>query len=319
MASAFTGLWFAERGDPKRHDWVDGWEARLIGKGRLKELLDDTQARYVDGKTEPPTRIVLYIDQCEELYASRLPRQSMHRFSEIVAETLDDPRLLVLASQRSDYYGDLQANAALFPLTERVDVAPLGAKALRVVLTEPARSLGASFESDGVVGLLVDAAKDQPGALPLLADHMSELWSRMQARDDGMIRIADRSELIQVSSALVKRADQFLAEHAADLETIKRLFCLQLAHVPREGEPVRRRARRSNCTDAEWSLIEQLSGADWRLLVTGEVDGVAQAEIAHENPVARMADARSVAIGATGVPRLARRDRACSPAGGDAA
>src|SRR5262245_15736624 len=44
VASAFTALWFAERGDPKRHDWVDGWEARLNGKGRLRELLDDTQA-----------------------------------------------------------------------------------------------------------------------------------------------------------------------------------------------------------------------------------------------------------------------------------
>ena len=104
----------------------------------------------------------------------------------------------------------------------------------------------------------------------------------MQARGDGVIRITDRSELIQISSALVRRADGFLAQHAADLETIKRLFCLQLAHVPREGEPVRRRAPKSNCTDAEWLLIEKMSGADWRLLVTSELDGTPQAEIAHE-------------------------------------
>jgi hypothetical protein len=150
------------------------------------------------------------------------------------------------------------------------------------VLTEPARSLGATFESDGLVDLLVDAAKDQPGALPLLADHMAELWSRMQAREDGVIRIADRSEIVQVSSVLVKRADRFLTDHVADFETIKRLFCLQLAHVPREGEPVRRRASRSNCTESEWLLIEQMSEAEWRLLVTSETDGVPQAEIAHE-------------------------------------
>jgi Novel STAND NTPase 1/Stimulus-sensing domain/TIR domain/Sensor N-terminal transmembrane domain len=282
LAYAFTDLWFQGHGDPKRHDWVDGWESRLATRGRLSELLDDTESRYIDVNLPPPPRVLLYVDQAEELYASRLPRQLMDRFSEIIALSLNDPRLLVLASQRSDYYGHLQANAALFPSTLRVDVPPLGTKALGAVLSNPARSLGASFESDGLVTLLVDAAKDQPGALPLLADHMSELWSRMQARGDGVLRIADRSEIIQVSSTLVSRADRFLKEHATSLDTIKRLFCLQLAHVPREGEPVRRRALRSNCTDAEWLLIERMSAAEWRLLVTGEIDGVAQAEIAHE-------------------------------------
>jgi Stimulus-sensing domain/Sensor N-terminal transmembrane domain len=282
LASAFVDLWLHQRGDPRRHDWVDGWENRLKGRGRLTELLDDTQALFVDARLQPPWRIVLYLDQGEELYASRLPRQLAIRFSEIIADAVGDQRLMVLASQRSDYYGHLQANSALFPVTNRVDVAPLGAKALKLVLTEPARMLGASFESSGLADLLVDAAKDQPGALPLLADHMSELWARMQAREDGVIRIADRSEVIQVSSTLVNRADRFLAEHSTDLDTIKRLFCLRLAHVPREGEPVRRPALRSDCSDIEWSLIEQMSDANWRLLVTGEVDGIAQAEIAHE-------------------------------------
>ena len=272
LAFAFAELWFDQRGDPKRYDWVDGWEARLKGPGRLAELLDETQARYQDHNLAPPARIALYIDQGEELYASRIPRQVSEQFSKIIAGGLDDPRLVVLTSQRSDYYGHLQANAVLFPKTERIDIAPLGPEALRVVLTEPARALGVGFESEGVVGLLVDAAKDQPGALPLLADHMSDLWSRMQKRDDGVIRITDQSEVIQVSSTLVGRANLFLSQHAADLETIKRLFCLRLAHVPREGEPVRRRAARSSCSDTEWHLIEQMSGGDWRLLVTSESD-----------------------------------------------
>jgi hypothetical protein len=282
LAAAFTGLWFEERGDPRRLEWTDGWEARLTSKGRLAELIDDTQARYSDAKVEPPPRIALYLDQLEELYASRLPRATAERFSALVAQALDDPRLTVLASQRSDYYGYLQADASLFPKTERIDVAPLAADALTTVLSEPTKTLGASFESDGLVALMVDAAKGQPGALPLLADHMSELWSRMQKRGDGVIRVADRSEIIQVSSALANRADRFLAEHSADAEAVKRLFCLKLSHVPREGEPVRRRLPRSECSDPEWHLIERMSQADWRLLVTGEAEGIAQAEIAHE-------------------------------------
>ena len=34
--------------------------------------------------------------------------------------------------------------------------------------------------------------------------------------------------------------------------------------------------------DAEWALVEQLAGPDWRLIVTGEKDGKATAEVAHE-------------------------------------
>jgi hypothetical protein len=282
LAAAFTAQWFDERGDPKRLEWTDGWETRLNGKGSLAELIDDTAARYADAKVSQPARIVLYLDQVEELYASRLPRASAERFSAVVAQGLSDPRLLVLASQRSDYYGQLQADAHLFPLTERIDVAPLDAAALKTVLSEPAKTLGARFESDGLVSLMLDAAKEQPGALPLLADHMSELWSRMQQRGDGVIRVADRAEVIQVSSALANRADRFLAEHAADVEAVKRLFCLKLTHVPREGEPVRRRLPRSECSAAEWGLVERMSHADWRLIVTGESEGIAQAEIAHE-------------------------------------
>ena len=37
------------------------------------------------------------------------------------------------SSQRSDYYGQPQANEALFPLSERIDVPPLGAEALKTV------------------------------------------------------------------------------------------------------------------------------------------------------------------------------------------
>jgi hypothetical protein len=40
--------------------------------------------------------------------------------------------LVVMTSRRSDYYGQLQANEALFPLSERIAVPPLGAEALHL-------------------------------------------------------------------------------------------------------------------------------------------------------------------------------------------
>ena len=103
---------------------------------------------------------------------------------------------------------------------------------------------GVGFESDDLVSHVVKSAEDQPGALPLLADLFTDLWERMRERGDGTLRVSDRREIIQVGAALSRRADQFLAKYPDKVEAVKRLFTLRLAHVPREGEPVRARWER---------------------------------------------------------------------------
>jgi hypothetical protein len=63
----------------------------------------------------------------------------------------------------------------------------------------------------------------------------------MRERGDGTLRVSDRREIIQVGAALSRRADQFLATVPDKVDAVKRLFTLRLAHVPRQGEPVRAR------------------------------------------------------------------------------
>jgi formylglycine-generating enzyme required for sulfatase activity len=291
LMSEFAALWFPDPTDPKRLDRRREWAERLRqGNARLADVIkaSDDHLRNALLLTPPP-RVFLYIDQGEELYA-RSPLAERKRFSEIVADGLasNPQRLIVMTSQRADYYGELQANAALFSLTELIPVAPLNAESLALVLREPARVLGAGFESDDLVRHVVKSAEDQPGALPLLADLFTDLWERMRERGDGTLRVSDRREIIQVGAALSRRADEFLAKHPDKVEAVKRLFTLRLAHVPRQGEPVRARWTRDvrpgadPLIDAEWALAEQLAGPDWRLTVTGEKDGKATAEVAHE-------------------------------------
>jgi hypothetical protein len=283
LVSAFASLWFSDVTDPDRIARRNKW-TELLKKGEagLAELIATTEARF---KNElglvPPPRTFLYIDQGEELYA-RAPKDEIKCFSKVIAKGLGDPRLMVMTSQRSDYYGHLQANEVLFPLTERIDVPPLGAQALKTVLREPARVLGVQFESDDMIDYLVASSQDEPGALPLLADLFTDLWERMQRRNDGTLRIADRKEIIQVGAALARRADDFLAKNPTQVDAVKRLFTLRLTHVPREGEPVRRRMVRTPEREADWQLAQTLAGPKWRLLVTGENEGRGTAEVAHE-------------------------------------
>jgi len=291
LMSEFAALWFPDATDPKRVDRRNEWAERLRhGKAQLADLTEATDAHFRNELSlSPPTRMFLHIDQGEELYARSSPAERK-RFSEIIAEGLagNPKRLIVMTSQRADYYGELQANAALFDITEKIDVPPLKADNLTLVLREPARVLGVGFESDDLVNHIVKSAEDQPGALPLLADLFTDLWERMRERGDGTLRVSDRREIIQVGAALSKRADQFLEQNPDKVEAVRRLFTLHLAYVPRQGEPVRARWERDakgeadQAVDARWALVELLAGPEWRLLVTGEKDGKASAEVAHE-------------------------------------
>ncbi|HLK26642.1 MAG TPA: SUMF1/EgtB/PvdO family nonheme iron enzyme, partial [Caulobacteraceae bacterium] len=291
LMSEFTALWFPDPTDPMRVDRRRAWAERLReGSARLADVIkaSDEHLRSARALTPPP-RIFLYVDQGEELYA-RSPPAERRRFSEIIAEGLAESagRLIVMTSLRADYYGELLANARLFDLAEKIDVPPLRPDALAQVLSEPARVLGVALESDDLISHVVRSAEDQPGALPLLADLFTDLWERMRERGDGVLRISDHREIIQVGAALSGRADQFLADNPDKVSATKRLFTLRLAHVPRQGEPVRARWERDAgagadpALDADWALAEQLAGPDWRLTVTGERDGRATAEVAHE-------------------------------------
>lgn len=285
LAAEFASLWINDPTDPDRLARRNAWVQRLRdGTTRVADLIEATERQFRDVLAiDPPPRFVLYIDQGEELYA-RTPRLERKLFSDLIAKGLTDcaPRLIVMTSWRSDYYGELQANAALFNLSDKVDVAPLGAEKLAQVLGEPARTLQVGFESSELVAMVIKSAEDQPGALPLLADLFTDLWDKMQDRGDGILRISDRREIIQVGAALSQRADRFVALNPQRVEDVRRLFTLRLAHVPRHGEPVRRRMLRSADRPQEWELVEQLAGSDWRLVVTGEQDGHATAEVAHE-------------------------------------
>ena len=291
LVSEFAALWFDNATDPQRVARRNEW-TKLLRKGGagLADLIETTDKRFRDELAlAPPPRLFLYIDQGEELYA-RSPPTERKRFSEIIADGLarSPQRLIVMTSQRADYYGELLDNKPLFTLAEKIDVPSLDADNLALVLREPARVLGVGFESDDLVSHIVKSAEDQPGALPLLADLFTDLWERMRERGDGTLRMSDRREIIQVGAALSKRADQFLVQNPDKVEAVKRLFTLRLAYVPRQGEPVRARWERDargeadQAVNAEWALVDLLAGPDWRLLVTGEKDGKATAEVAHE-------------------------------------
>jgi formylglycine-generating enzyme required for sulfatase activity len=285
LVEAFLETWQLDRTTTewpeRRAEWV---EKLLAGRLTLQDLLDQSERRYAEVQRPKPPMFFLYIDQGEELYV-RADDNQRRRFSEVLARGLSDQRLRVLMSMRSDFLGALQNDSALFAVHRQINVPPLHEEELREVVSRPAQALAARFETPELAGDIArrtaeDSAKDA-GALPLLSYLLDDMWTQMVKRGDGVLRLP--MQAIALGGVLVERANAFLAHHPHAEDSLRRLFTLRLATVRPDGEPMRRRAPRSEFSDEEWRLVTELADHPNRLLVTATLnDQETYAEVAHE-------------------------------------
>jgi formylglycine-generating enzyme required for sulfatase activity len=286
LVEPFLWTWQFDATDPRRAEIQAGWVNGLIdGKLTLRDLLDATQARYRDELDQPPPpAFFLSIDQGEELYV-RSEERERRRFSDILAHGIGDPRLRVLMSMRADFFGELQGDEALYAAHRQINVAPLREAQLNEVVSRPAARVSARFETGDLASLLARRAADEStrdaGALPLLSYLLDDMWSEMVKRGDGVMRLPKRA--IELGDVLADRADQFLADHPASTDAIRRIFTLNLATVREDGQTTRRQAPRSEFSDEQWRLVSALADHPNRLLATSTSEaGVVHAEVAHE-------------------------------------
>ena len=172
LALTFTRL-FHERSSDQDED-AEGWVRRFrdgAGFGDLMRAVKDGLAQKLAG--DAPQAFLLYIDQGEELYASTeregkpdaAAKRDAEAFSRVIAEAAGRADCRVLFSLRSDYYGSLQEDDALFAVTRRVDVPPMPVDALRQAIERPAVALGVRFEPAEMPGYLAGATAREAGAL----------------------------------------------------------------------------------------------------------------------------------------------------------
>jgi len=285
LVEPFLDTWQLGATDPERVKQQNGWiELLREGRGTLTDLLDATERRHAELHQSRPLAFFLYVDQGEELYVRAEVRQR-DRFSALLAQALSDPRLIALMSMRSDFLGALQNDEPLYAVHRKIDVPPLREAELREVVSRPAVLLSARFETEKLAADIArrtaeESTKDA-GALPLLSYLLDDMWTHMVERGDGVLRLP--AQAMELGGVLAERANAFLSSHPNAEEALRRVLTLKLATVREDGEPTRRRARRSEFTDEEWRLISELADHPNRLLVTATPEGSeAYAEVAHE-------------------------------------
>lgn len=295
LVQSFLDTWQFTATDPERVKMQNGWLDLLQnGKAALSDLIDATERRRQELDQPKPPAFFLYVDQGEELYL-RSEENQRRRFSEILSEAQSLTRLCTLMSLRADFLGELQKDEPLHSVYRQIEVPPLREGELREVVSQPAALLSARFESDhlaeNIARRTAEESTKDAGALPMLSYLLDDMWQSMVGRGDGVLRLPDKS--IDLGHVLVQRADAFIATHPNSEEELRRIFTLKLATVREDGEPTRRRASRSEFSDAQWRLVSELADHPNRLLVIATPEsGEVLAEVAHETIFRRWAKLR---------------------------
>jgi energy-coupling factor transporter ATP-binding protein EcfA2 len=303
LAEAFGVL--PNRAGPAAIDTYLEGEAAAYRAGdadKLARVVD----RRLDSAPEKPDRLLIYVDQWEELYAmapapeekERLKQHSadVERFIElIVAATGAGSRASVVMTVRADFYNPLIRNprlAAFLP-KQQVNIPPMSRDDLRSAIETPAKTARLSFAPPRLVDRILDDVGLEEGRLPLLQFALKETWGK---REGDKLTAEAYTEVGGVAGAIEKTAeDAYERLTPTQKDAARRLF-LRLV-TPGEGQ-ADTRARSAIPDDPEQrDIVALFANPKTRLLVTGyeALQGVARAgsearstvEVAHEALIQR--------------------------------
>jgi len=158
---------------------------------------------------EDQARVLLYVDQLEELYTLVADPELRRRFMAALAAAADDREdpVRVCFSVRDDFLGRLADGAGARDALSRLMVlrAP-GREALTEILTRPLAAVGFRYDDPALVGEMIDAVGEEPACLPLLGFASRALWERRD-RERRLVTRAAYVSIGGVAGALASHAD----------------------------------------------------------------------------------------------------------------
>ncbi len=249
-----------------------------VDEAEVREQLAKSPAWLADEMRAARARVLLVIDQLEEIWTLAEAREREAFFEIVAAIAASAPTVRVVATLRADFLGrledmgELQAHA----LKSLIVLRPMAPDGLRRAIVEPALRRGVTIE-DPLVMRLVEHAEG--GSLPLLEFALGALYAR---RDEarGTIGLGDLDALGGVEGALATHADAVLARLPTAQRREARTLLLALVTVERTRW---RREERDLVGAGEEDARAALSAlVDARLVVAGAGEHFASYEVAHE-------------------------------------
>jgi WD40 repeat protein len=245
----------------------------------------------------PIARLVLLIDQLEELFTGGISAEKRDAFLEMLATLSRHNPVAVIVTMRSDFFPRLAEFSPLLALAEgngSYHLPPPASVELGQIIRRPAQAAGLRFDAHPETKQVLDealrdAAAADPQVLPLLEFALEELYKRQKVRGDGLLRWQDYLAFGGLEGVIAAKADEAVASVGAGAGTGKAVDVILSALVnfkTDRGEttvPIRRRAAPEEVAptpEAEKLLSAMLSA---RLLVSDtEVAGRQTISVAHE-------------------------------------
>ncbi|MCG3210706.1 MAG: hypothetical protein FOGNACKC_04337 [Anaerolineae bacterium] len=255
----------------------------------LPEVIASVQRNH-----SPPARVLLVIDQFEELYTLCVPEIRPHFLQVLLAAIQNQstsqtnnrtalPSVTLVLTMRADFMGQALAYRPLADLLQANTfmLGPMNRQELTAAIVEPAQQLGVSFEP-GLVERILNEVGTHSGHLPLLEFALTTLWEQQAG---GLLTHAAYQAIGGVEGALSRYAEQIYGSlspaEQAQLPRVMR----QLVQFGYQIEDTRRVATRAELGQRHWRLVQKL--ADARLVVTNNSSKYGEtAEIVHEALIA---------------------------------
>jgi WD40 repeat protein/class 3 adenylate cyclase len=216
----------------------------------------------------PDAKVVLIVDQAEEVFTLCRDEEERRLFVELLAHAAEEnAQTMVILALRADFYGHCATYPSLAALVQDHQslVGPMREGEIRRAIELPATRAGLQFE-EGLVARILDDVGGEPGSLPLLSHALLETWSK---RQDHTMTMNAYLESGGVHGAIARTADAVYEQLEPEQQELAKRIFLRLAEPGQGTEDTRRRA----------SLTELLPGGDEQTAVEEVLDILARARL----------------------------------------
>ncbi|MER9019458.1 AAA family ATPase [Mesorhizobium sp. M0898] len=246
-------------------------------------------------------RLVLAVDQMEELFTIETEPASRALFVRLLSAFATSGLVWVIATIRGDFFhrcGEVPGFSALKDGLSSYELLPPTGAEISKIIREPASAAGLRFEETKDRGRLEDVLQEataaDPGSLPLLEFVLEALYQA--GRAERLLTFAAYRALGGLEGAIARRADEVVEALSPTVQdalptVLRALTTVRLGDNSVAAAP----AVRDNMarTPAQAALLDALIAA--RLLVSDEnLEGQAVVRVAHEALLSRWPRARDI-------------------------
>lgn len=275
---------FARLKSPRIGDYL----REAVGKNDEEALHKAAEAILSDDRRQ---RLVLLIDQFEELFTQAITEETRQAFLTLLSRALvrEDSRLTVLFVLRSDFISHCAAYPVLNEWLNRqfFQVGAMTPDGLVRAIALPAEQVGLHVEPELIAQIITDMG-GQPGTLPLMQFALANLFEA-QREQGGVIALRRADYLARggIYKALERHAEQKFGELSPVEQRLAEHLFRGLVEIGTGTPATRRTARFEEIIPAEGdaavmeALIRKL--ADARLIITAKDEkGGRTITLAHE-------------------------------------